>query len=75
MTVLIWKNLTFKWINKVNKAFKKLKTVFISVFIFMQFNLNRETIVKADLSEYAIKNLFLQYDDNKILKSCAYFFK
>ena len=41
----------------------------------MQFNLNRETVVEADSSEYAIRNLLLQYDDNEVLRSCAYFFK
>ena len=41
----------------------------------MQFDLNRETVVEADLSEYITENLFLQYNNNEILKSCVYFFK
>ena len=41
----------------------------------MQFNSDRETVVEVDSLEYVIRNLFLQYDDNEVLRSCVYFFK
>ena len=75
MTALTWKNSAFKWINKINEAFKKLKTAFTLIFILMQFDSDRETVVEADSLEYAIRNLLLQYDDNEVLRSCTYFFK
>ena len=75
MTAFTQKNSAFKWTDKVNKAFKKLKTMFTSIAILMQFNSNRKTVVKADSLEYATENLLLQYDDNEVLRSCTYFFK
>ena len=41
----------------------------------MQFNLNCETMIKADSLKYVINDLLQQYDDNDVLQSCAFFFK
>ena len=51
------KNVMFHWLNKVNKVFKQLKNVFIIISILMQFNLNCETMIKADSLKYIINNL------------------
>ena len=69
------KNIMFHWLNKINKAFEQLKNVFITVSILMQFDLNCETVIEADSSEYIIDDLLQQYNDNSVLQSCAFFFK
>ena len=72
---LIKKNVMFHWSNKINKAFKWLKNIFIIVLILMQFNLNCEIVIEADFSKYVINNLLQQYDNNSVLQSYAFFFK
>ena len=75
LTNLIKKNVIFHWLDKTNKTFKQLKNVFITASIFMQFNLNYETVIEADSSKYVINNLLQQYNDNDVLWFCAFFFK
>ena len=41
----------------------------------MQFDLDCETVIETDSSEYIIDSLLQQYNDNNVLQSCAFFFK
>ena len=48
---LIWKNTFFKWTEKVNQSFKKLKVMFISVSILVSFDHTCMTVMKTDFSD------------------------
>ena len=53
--------------------FEQMKKMFTEISVLMQFNLNCETIVKTDFSEYVIDKLLQQYDDQDFLHSCVFF--
>ena len=44
-----------------------MKNVFIITLILMQFDLNYETVIKADSLKYIINSLLQQYNNNNIL--------
>ncbi len=50
MMALIQKNTLFKWTEKVNQSFMKLKAMFISVPILVSFNHTCMTVMKTDFS-------------------------
>ena len=52
-----------------------MKKMFIFASVLMQFNLNRETLIETDFSEYIVENLLQQYDDDEFVRLCAFFFK
>ena len=52
LTVLTGKH-PFLWIPEAQKAFESLKKSFISALILAQFDLEKETRLKADSSGYA----------------------
>jgi len=51
MIALIQKNTSFKWTEKANQDFKKLKTMFISVSILVLFDHTCTTVMKTDFSD------------------------
>jgi hypothetical protein len=50
-----------------------LKQMFTTAPILAQFDSERETVVEADSSGYAIGGILSQYDDQGLLRPCAYF--
>ena len=48
---LIRKDATFKWSDKAEVAFQKLKKMFVSAPILVMFDYNQETIVEVDASK------------------------
>lgn len=73
LTNLTKKNATWKWTEKENLAFKKLKSIFISKPVLAQWDPDRETILEADCSGYALGGCLSQLNENKILQPVAYF--
>ncbi|THC87386.1 hypothetical protein EYZ11_013167 [Aspergillus tanneri] len=65
----------FKWTESCEKAFQQLKTMFTTAPILIQFSPERETVVEADSSMWATGGTLSQYDDNGLLRPCAYFSK
>ncbi len=57
---LIQKNTLFKWTEKADQGFKKLKTMFISVSILVLFDHTCMTVVKTDSSDWCIDEILLQ---------------
>ncbi len=51
MMTLIQKNTSFKWTEKVNQDFMKLKVMFISVSILVSFDHTCMTVMKTDFSD------------------------
>ena len=58
LTALTGKN-PFLWTPEAQKAFKSLKKSFISAPILAQFDPDKETRLKADLSGYAAGSTLL----------------
>jgi hypothetical protein len=59
------KNKKFYWNEKCNEAFEKLKELMITGLILAHFHPEKETILEADSSEYAIKGLLLQKNEEE----------
>jgi len=53
--------------------FNNLKNQFITASILAHFDSDLECILKTDLSDHALENVLLQYDENDVLHSVAYF--
>lgn len=69
------KNNTWKWGDKESEAFEKLKKIFASEPVLAQWNPDRETILEADCSGYAMGGCLSQMDDQGRLRPVAYFSK
>jgi len=57
---LIQKNTLFKWTEKTDQSFKKLKAMFISVSILVSFDHTCTTVMKTDFSNWCIDEILLQ---------------
>ncbi len=74
MMAFVQKNTPFKWTEKVNQDFKKLKTMFISVLILVLFNHTCTTVIKTDFSDWCIDETLLQLM-NDVWRLCVYYSK
>ncbi len=74
MMTLIQKNTLFKWTEKVNQDFMKIKVMFISVSILVSFDHTCMTMMKTDFSEWYINETLLQLMNN-VWRLCAYYSK
>lgn len=63
----------WRWGSEENSAFEKLKKIFASKPVLSQWNPDRDTILEADCSGYAIGGCLSQLDDQKKLRPVAYF--
>jgi len=71
---LIQKNTLFKWTEKADQDFKKLKTMFISVLILVLFDHTCMTVMKTDFSIWCIDKTLLQLI-NAVWRLCVYYLK
>ncbi|RYO53751.1 hypothetical protein AA0116_g10973 [Alternaria tenuissima] len=66
-------DVTFVWGDDEQKAFDKLKEVFITEPNLAAFDPERDTVLECDSSGYAVGGVLSQYDDEGILRPCAFF--
>ncbi len=71
---LIWKNTLFKWTEKADQGFTKLKAMFISVSILVSFDHTCTTVMKTDFSDWCISETLLQLVNN-VWRLYAYYSK
>ncbi len=64
MMTLIQKNTLFKWTEKADQSFMKLKAMFISVSILVSFDHTCMTVMKTDFSNWCIDETLLQLVNN-----------
>ncbi len=64
MMALVQKNTSFKWTEKADQGFKKLKTMFISAPILVLFDHTCMTVMKTDFSDWCIDETLLQLMNN-----------
>ncbi len=74
MMALIQKNTSFKWTEKADQGFTKLKAMFISVSILVSFDHTCMTMMKTDFSDWCIDETLLQLMNN-VWRLCAYYSK
>jgi len=75
LTELTRKDTGFRWTDAADRAFTTLKRLFTTVPILLQFDPDRETVVETDSSGWAVGGVLSQYDDDGLLRPCAYFSK
>lgn len=75
LTSLTKKEAKFTWNSDADKAFNQLKEMFTTAPILTQFDPDRATVVEADSSGWATGGVLSQYDDNGVLRPCAFFSK
>lgn len=73
LTDLTKKDKAFMWTDDADKAFQKLKELFTTAPILVQFDPDRETVVEADSSGWATGGVLSQYGNDGMLRPCAYF--
>ena len=69
------KNIAWHWGEKENESFEKLKKIFASEPVLAQWDPERETVVEADSSGYAMGGCLSQIDKQGRLRPVAYFSK
>jgi len=75
LTELTRKDTGFRWTDAADRAFTTLKRLFTTAPILLQFDPDRETVVETDSSGWAVGGVLSQYDDDGLLRPCAYFSK
>lgn len=68
-------DVSFNWGEEEQAAFEKLKRIFVTEPILATFHSERDTILECDSSGYATGGVLSQYDDEGVLRPCAYFSK
>ncbi len=74
MMTLVQKNTLFKWTEKTDQGFKKLKAMFISASILVSFDHTCMTVMKTDFSGWCIGETLLQLM-NDVWRPCTYYSK
>jgi len=74
MMTLVQKDAFFKWTEKVDQGFTKLKAMFISASILVSFDHTHMTVMKTDFSGWCIGKTLLQLV-NDVWRPCAYYSK
>src|SRR5271163_2167307 len=75
LTKLTKKGTPFKWGVEAQRAFEKLKVMFVTAPILAQFDPEKETLLEADSSGWSVGGVLSQYDEKGELHPCAYFSK
>ena len=75
LTDLTKKDVQYRWTPQANDAFEKLKDMFAKGPVLLQFSPDRETVIETDSSGYVVGGALMQYDDDGLLRPCAFFSK
>jgi len=75
LTHFIRKDVLFVWFQKCQIAFNILKKVFTFKIILHHYNSNHKIVIEIDALNYVFKDIFFQYNENKILYLVVYFLK
>lgn len=75
LTKLTSVNVTFRWTEEADMAFRKLKKLFTSAPVFIQPDTSKQFIVEVDASDFGVGAVLSQYvgTDNH-LHPCAFLF-
>ena len=73
LIILTKKGVPFRWGSNEDAAFRTLKEAFITAPILAQWDPERDTVVEADSSGYAMGGCLSQYDKRGRLRPVAYY--
>jgi len=73
LTRLTSKEVSWEWGDEQQAAFDTLKTAMVTEPILQHFNPERPVTIETDASDYAIRAICSQPDDNGILHPVAYY--
>ncbi len=73
LTNLTKKNISFVWTEKAEKAFKKLKKLFISQSILIMFKSDKSITLKMNVSDEVIEVCINQSNDKRHLHFITYY--
>ena len=68
-------DISWQWTEQEQKAFKRLKTAFISESTLTLFDPDYKTILEANSSEYTTEDILSQFDNKGVLRLYTYFLK
>ena len=74
LTNLMKKNTKFDWSKTKNDFFSKLKQIFVTIPLLIQFDNTREKVLETNVSTWCIGGILFQYIDG-ILRLCDYYLK
>ena len=72
---LVRKDVTFRWDEEADRAFVRLKKMFITAPVLALFDAERETIAEVDASKWCVGGTLYQVDDEGVIRPCAFFSK
>lgn len=75
LTTLTRKDQAFRWTEAAETAFRRLKELFTRAPVLVQFDSDRKTILETDASAWSIGGALMQFDDDGILRPCAFYSK
>lgn len=75
LTELTHKERAFIWTEECQTVFDKLKRLFTTAPALVAFDREQRTIVETDSSGWCIGGALMQYDDDGLLRPCAFFSK
>ena len=75
LTDLTHKDKRFKWSVDADKAFRKLKEIFVTAPALAQFDYDRETRIETDSSGWCIGGTLQQLSDQGLWVPCAFYSK
>lgn len=75
LTELTHKDTKFHWTEECQQNFDKLKELFSTGPILVAFDPERTTVVETDSSGYCTGGVMSQWDEEGVLRPCAYFSK
>lgn len=75
LTKLTHKEAEFQWTDDCQAVFEKAKKLFTTAPILVQFDYDRETVLETDSSGWCVGGTLMQYDDDGLLRPCAFFSK
>ena len=75
LTSLVKTKITkFDWSKTTNDFFSKLKQIFVTVFLLIQFDNTKETVLETNVSIWCTGGVLSQYMD-KNFRFCVYHFE
>jgi hypothetical protein len=72
---LTHKDVVFKWNDDAEAAFQRLKKMFSSGPLLVQFDYDRDTILETDSSGWCIGGVLIQAGNDGLLRPCGFFSK
>ena len=66
------KKALFEWSNEIEQTFPQMKNIFMSVFLFIYYDLLKRKWVKTDISNFAVASIFSQQNENNNWRSMTF---